>query len=228
MSKQTKILLGAWGFLDICLLVDAIVAIVFSIIWREPNLLLNLELSTAHLNAGLILGVILMLSWIVSIAAIIQRNSSIKGFVVLNWALAVDAIAVLIVGTIIWFYTLQERNNYFAVWNAQSPETRLAIQNMFQCCGYFTPNDTVEFGGFCANATFVNSLVNPNSTDMFRCVSPITKHADVTLNKIFTSVYGFMAVVICLFLASLCVIKTRKEAERFAKIDVKRGGGGFV
>lgn len=50
MSKQTKILLGAWGFLDICLLVDAIVAIVFSIIWREPNLLLNLELSTAHLN----------------------------------------------------------------------------------------------------------------------------------------------------------------------------------
>lgn len=71
-----------------------------------------------------------MLSWIVSIAAIIQRNSSIKGFVVLNWALAVDAIAVLIVGTIIWFYTLQERNNYFAVWNAQSPETRLAIQNM--------------------------------------------------------------------------------------------------
>lgn len=60
-----------------------------------------------------------------------------------------------------------------------------------------------------------------------------------------------MAVAICLFLASLCVIHVvrpqssafalemrsspslslalqRREKERFRKIDAKRGGGGFV
>ena len=57
----------------------------------------------------------------------------------------------------------------------------------FSCCGWFTPNDTVEIGGsFCTNLTFVNSLVDPNNTDSFRCVSPITKSADYTLNNVFT------------------------------------------
>lgn len=62
-------------------------------------------------------------------------------------------------------------------------------------------------------------------------------------------VYGFMAIVLCLLLASLCVIKKvclytfqmftifneknlycrqRQEDERFKKIDAKRGGRGFV
>lgn len=56
--------------------------------------------------------------------------------------------------------------------------------------------------------------------------------------------YGFMAVVIGLFLANMCVIKKvsntnlfvltgadtqqRQEEERFEKIDAKRGGHGFV
>jgi hypothetical protein len=37
-----------------------------------------------------------------------------------------------------------------------------------------------------------------------------------------------MAVVIALFLASLCVINKRVEEERFKRIDAKRGGRGFV
>jgi hypothetical protein len=59
-------------------------------------------------------------------------------------------------------------------------------------------------------------------------------------------VYGYMAVILCLLLASLCVIKKvtsipfkcqsqqlnfnsqRQEDERFKKIDAKRGGRGFV
>ena len=57
----------------------------------------------------------------------------------------------------------------------------------FSCCGWFTPNDTVTLGGsFCTNLTFANSLVNPNDTDAHRCVGPITKSADYTLNNVFT------------------------------------------
>lgn len=62
---------------------------------------------------------------------------------------------------------------------------------------------------------------------------------------ILSQVYGYMAIVLCLLLVSLCVIKKvtssyldcysaihfdlqRQEDERFKKIDAKRGGGGFV
>jgi len=60
------------------------------------------------------------------------------------------------------------------------------------------------------------------------CVTPITQFADMTLNNTFSTVYGFMAIVIGLFLATTCVIKKRQEYHRFEKIDAKRGGQGFV
>lgn len=60
-----------------------------------------------------------------------------------------------------------------------------------------------------------------------------------------SQVYSFMGVILCLLLATLCVIKRvssycaqllipvinclqRQEEERFKKIDEKRGGRGFV
>lgn len=55
-----------------------------------------------------------------------------------------------------------------------------------QCCGYFNSSDLVEIGGtFCANTTFVQTT--NNATGNF-CVTPITAHADVTLNNIFRCV----------------------------------------
>ncbi|KZT03532.1 tetraspanin [Laetiporus sulphureus 93-53] len=225
----TRKIMAFFGFMDFLLLGIAIVSIVFSIVWREPDTLRNLELSTQHLNEGLIMGVILLVSWVVSVGALLSPNNSIKGFVLFNWTLALDAIVVLIVGTTLWFYTLMVRDNYLAVWEVQSTETRVAIQDLFSCCGYFEPNDTtVALGGFCANETFVTSLFNASDTTQNACVTSITGHAEPMLNQIFTYVYGFMAVVGGLFLASLCVIKTRQEKERFRRIDVKRGGVGFV
>ncbi|KAI0807281.1 hypothetical protein C8Q74DRAFT_1226864 [Fomes fomentarius] len=173
---------------------------------------------------GLITGIALLATWVVSIGGIVQKNHVITGLVITNWMLVLDSIIILIVGTILWFFSLQQRANYEVVYNAVSRETRLAIQDKFSCCGYLTANDTVEIGGFCANQTFVDSLVNDTS----RCVGPITASTDYTLNNIFTSVYGLMAVVITLFLATMCVIKKRQEEERFRLIDAKRGGRGFV
>ncbi|OCH95298.1 tetraspanin Pls1 family [Obba rivulosa] len=238
----SKALMGAWGFFDLCLLTSAILSIAFSVVWRQPNLMLNFTLDTGRLDAGLILGILLLMTFFLSLGAAAQRNNVTKGFVLLNWMLILDAFAVLIVGSLFWFITLQERNHYFGVFQAASNETRLALQNKFSCCGYFTQNESsIVIGGannFCANETFVASLVSPaNDTGLYRCVGPITAITDVTLNDIFTSVritlcryaiYGFMAVVICLFLASLCVINKRVEEERFRKIDLKRGGSGFV
>ncbi|KAH9952212.1 tetraspanin [Amylocystis lapponica] len=229
-SGSTKIMMSAWGVFDVSLLIAGVIATVFSIIWREPNLLLNFTLSTQKLDAGLILGILFILTFLLSMGALMGKNNGTMGFVLLNWMLVLDAVATLIVSTAMWFYTLQERNNYYAVWKEASSETRLELQNLFSCCGYFAPNDTAEVqpNNFCSSTDFVNSLFNATATTTNACVTPITKRTDVTLNQIFTYINGFMAVVICLFLATLCVIKTRTEKERFRKIDAKRGGGGFV
>ena len=67
-----------------------------------------------------------------------------------------------------------------------APETvadaRIAAAQ-FSCCGYFLANDTVEFGGFCANQTFVETTLAAATN---RCVTPITAFTDFTLNNVFT------------------------------------------
>lgn len=229
MSRQIKYIMGFWGFCDLLLLAAAIASIAFSVIWRQPNLLINLTMDAQHLTAGLIMGVILLLSWLISIGALLSPSRSTTGFVVLNWAIVADSIAILVVGTSLWFYTLHIQDNYLAIWEVQSNATKIAVQDLFQCCGYFEPNDTtVAIGGFCSSPAFVAGLYNATVTTANACVGPITGYAEPMLNQVFTLVYGFMAVVISLFLASLCVIKTRQEKERFRKIDAKRGGRGFV
>jgi len=217
----SKRLMGVWAFLDVMLLAAGAVTVALSMVWRSPNILLNMVFSNADLTAGTVLGIALLVTFAISIAAIVQRNHITMGLVILNWILIIDAIGIIIVGTFLWFFTLQERNNFRTVFSEQSSDIKIAIQDKLNCCGYFNSTDLVEFGGICSDQQAVATV---NQT----CVDPITAFADTTLNSVFTTVYGFMAIILCLFLASLCVIKKRQEDERFKKIDAKRGGRGFV
>jgi len=218
----SKRLMGAWAFFDFTLLAAGVVTLALSIVWQQPNFLLNLVLSKADLTAGMVLGVALIATFFLSIGAIVQKNHVTIGLVILNWMLILDALGILIIGTFIWFYTLAEKNNFHVAFSQQSAQNKIAIQDKFKCCGYFLINDTLEIGGNVCSSQ--QAAVAVNNT----CVLPITAFADTTLNDVFTTVYGFMAIVICLFLASLCVINKRQEDERFKKIDAKRGGRGFV
>ncbi|KIM87619.1 hypothetical protein PILCRDRAFT_815195 [Piloderma croceum F 1598] len=218
----SKRLMGVWAFFDFTLLAAGAVCIALSIVWRETNVLMNMVLSNADLTAGLVLGIAMLITFAISIGAIVQRNHITIGLVLLNWTLILDALGILIIGTFVWFFTLEERNNFHSVFSQQSTQNKIAIQDKLKCCGYFNTSDLLEVGGsICPSQDAANQL---NTT----CVGPITAFADTTLNDVFTTVYGFMAIVICLFLASLCVIKKRQEDERFKKIDSKRGGKGFV
>lgn len=123
----------------------------------------------------------------------------------LNWLLIADGIGIVVIGSFVWFYTLQERAEFHKVFSKQSDDTKVLIQNTLKCCGYFNSSDLVVIrsGSFCDNSTFVE--VTNNATGGF-CVGPLTAKADYTLNNIFTSVYGFMAIIVLLFLATICVI----------------------
>ncbi|KAL0947318.1 hypothetical protein HGRIS_013437 [Hohenbuehelia grisea] len=220
-------LMGAWAFFDFCMLASGVVTIALSVVWRRPDVMLNMVLTNADLTAGTVLGVALLLTFALSIGAIVQPNHVTVGLVVLNWMLLLDALGIVIIGTFVWVFTLQERANFHELFLQASDVTRIEIQDKFNCCGYFNGSDLAVVGGnHCVSQDFINSL-NATDDSLF-CVKPITAFADSTLNNIFTTVYGFMAIVLCLLLATLCVIKKRHEDERFKKIDAKRGGRGFV
>jgi len=223
----SKRLMGVWVGLDILLVAAGALSLALSIVWRAPNILMNMVISSADLTAGTVLGIALLATFLISIAAIVQRNHVTVGLVILNYALLIDAVGILVIGTFIWMFTLQERANFHTLWSEATPAIRIALQDQFKCCGYFNGTDLAEIGGsFCQSQQFISNLA-ANVTSNF-CVTPVTGFADYTLNNIFTTIYGFMAVVLCLLLASLCVIKKRQEDERFKKIDAKRGGRGFV
>jgi len=224
----SKRLIGVWTFLDLCLLAAGALSVALSIVWRAPDVLMNMVFSPTTLTAGLILGIFLLATVVISIGAIVQPNHVNLGLVILNWALIVDATVIVFIGSWIWFFTLHERNNFHALFLKLSVADRIILQDQFKCCGYFDANDAAEIGGtFCADQTFV-TVTNNNATTGSFCVTPITAFADYSLNNTFTTIYGFMAIVIALFLASICVINKRAESERFKKIDAKRGGKGFV
>ncbi|TEB36005.1 tetraspanin [Coprinellus micaceus] len=221
--------MASWAILDVLLLASGVISLVLSIIWRAPNVLMNMVLSDADLTAGTILGVSLLVTFVISVAAIVQRNHVTMPLVLLNYALVIDALGIVVIGTFVWFYTLRERANFYELWKLLTREERISLQDQFSCCGYFNGTDFAEIGGnFCTSAEVIAALPQDAETEVSYCVKYITGFADHTLNNVFTSVYGFMAVVLCMILATLCVIKKRDEAERFKRIDAKRGGRGFV
>jgi len=214
--------MGFWWFFNAALLGAGILTLSFSIIWRRPDVIMNMVVDRTDLNFGLVLGGFLVGSWVLSVAAVIQRNHITKGLVYLNWFLIITMLLVLAYASFLWFDTLHELVNFHQAFAQQSPAARIFIQDKFQCCGYFSNTDLVEIGGnFCNNASFV-----AQSTSL--CWSPISKKADSILNLIFSTVYGFIAIVGLFFLSTLCVINERITEERFKKIDAKRGGRGFV
>jgi hypothetical protein len=150
----SKRILGFYAFVDLWLLAAAALSIAMSFVWRAPNLMINFTLSDMDLTgaspphfsppytltihhhpplhvdtAGLVLGIFLLVTFFISVFAVLQKNHVTIGLVILNWALIADAIIVIVVGSILWFYSLRQRQNYFEVFKAVAPQTRLAIQD---------------------------------------------------------------------------------------------------
>ncbi|KAF7295256.1 hypothetical protein MIND_01064600 [Mycena indigotica] len=222
----SKGLMGFWAFLDLLLLGAGGMSIAVSIMWRKPDELMNLTIHDDFLTAGMVLGIALCATFVISLGAVIQRNHITIGFVILNYVLIIDSIIVLVVGTMIWFFSLRQRAEFHTRWSALPAVDRITLQDQLKCCGYFNATDTEVGGNFCVSQDFANRLATNVTTNF--CVSPITKFTDYTLENTFTTIYGYMSIVLSLLICSLCVIKKRQEEERFKRIDAKRGGGGFV
>lgn len=216
----SRTLTTVWGVLDTFLLVAGVISIVFSEVWRSPDVLLGFILKDINLDMGLVLGIMFLITFLASLFAITQRKPLTTGMKVLNSLLVVDSLAVLVIGSIIWFYSLREPTNYNKVWLATPSTSQIQLQDQFQCCGYNNGTSIAVGGSFCADSNTASTQIG--------CMTALTHAADYTINNIFTSIYGFMAITLSLIMASLCHINKRIEEDRFRRIDEKRGGKGFV
>jgi len=222
----SKTLYGVWAFLDFMLLTAGGLSIAFSVLWRAPDALRNLIISDLDLTVGLVLGIALVVAFVISIAAVVQPNHVTLPLTLFNYLLVLVGIICVVVGSTVWFWTLREASNFHSAWVTLAPAQQGAIQDLLSCCGYANFTDTMNSPqGFCVNVATRN-LTSPQPIQ--GCQGPIVSFGDMTLNNIFTTIYGFMAIVGCLSLATLCVINKRLQTERFRKIDAKRGGRGFV
>ncbi len=88
--------------------------------------------------AGLVLGISLLATFVVSIIAVVQRNHVTLGFVVLNYCLIIDSIIVVVIGSFVWFFTLQERVNFHEVWAEQTAQTRITLQDQVRTGAFIT------------------------------------------------------------------------------------------
>jgi len=141
----SRTLMGVWTALDVLLLGCGVLALVLSMVWKAPNVLMNMVLSEADLTgalwliqldslthpcvAGTVLGVALLITFVISVGAIVQRNHVTIGLVFLNYALLFDALAIVVVGTFVWFFTLRERANFYELWQAAGRDTRIILQD---------------------------------------------------------------------------------------------------
>ncbi len=147
----------------------------------------------------------------------------------------------LVLGLDLWILTLKTKEDFAPLWVAQNSTVQDLMQTavcslapclastafwtkstdpcvcvQFNCCGYFNSSSPA----FVTDST----CPSPAAAALMRgCATPIGSFANVFVDDIFTAVFGMCGVGGLLILATACLLKDRKERERFRYIDEKNG-----
>jgi hypothetical protein len=179
------------------------------------NVASNLLLDHCPLLVTMVVAVVMFITFVLSLPALIMKTN--RSFLQWHaWGIVLSALMTLGIGLTIWFQTLETHKNLKPLWENETPEVRSMLQAKFDCCGYdntalFTKDDTCTTAATAAN--------------LGSCMVPFGVFANQFLDIVFTTFFGFVAVDMMLLLSALCLIKDRKEKERYRLIDGKRGWG---
>ncbi|KAK7952331.1 uncharacterized protein PG986_008059 [Apiospora aurea] len=133
-----------------------------------------------------------------------------------GYMIAINAVFSLIIGLDLWITTLKTKQEFSEIWVSQTPEVQSLLQTRFQCCGYFNSTSPA----FVTDAT----CPSPAAAKLIKgCAAPLTSFTNVFVDNIFTAVFAFVGIDVLLILATACLMKDRKERERFRHIDEKSG-----
>ncbi|KAK3363545.1 hypothetical protein B0T25DRAFT_47030 [Lasiosphaeria hispida] len=177
----------------------------------------NLLYQSFPLTAGIANAALVFFTFIVTIPGIITRA---RAWLKLGGILAtISAVFSLVIGLYLWILTLKIKGDFAPLWMSQAPVAQDLMQTTFSCCGYFNSSSPA----FVTNPT----CPSPAAAALMRgCATPITAFANVFLDDIFTAVFGMVGVDAVFIMATVCLLKERKERERFRHIDEKSGARG--
>ncbi|KAJ4298568.1 hypothetical protein N0V88_003598 [Collariella sp. IMI 366227] len=122
-------------------------------------------------------------------------TSSRKWLKLAGYMSVVCALYTMVLGLILWLQTLKIRGDFAPLFAAQSDEVKSLMQT--------TAAAAVMRG----------------------CATPISSFANVFLDNIFTALFGVVGFDVVFIMATACLLKERKERERFRHIDEKNGFG---
>jgi len=177
------------------------------------NVATNLLLTICPLTAGLINSILVFATFLTSLAALALPTNR-TWLKMQGWLVVVCSFFTLILGLIIWFNTLQTRNNLSTIWVEQSVEVQSLLQQKFNCCGYLN---------FLAPAFVVDSTCPSSAvaSTMEGCVGGFSTYANSYLGLIFTVAFAIVAVDVIVLINIVMVLKHRAEQERYRHIDEK-------
>lgn len=166
------------------------------------------------LTAGIVNAVFIFLTFLATIPGIVMPT---RGWLKLGvYMTVVCALFSMIVGLDLWILTLKTKEDFSQMWLAQSDAVQDLLQTQFQCCGYFNSTSPA----FVTDAT----CPSPAAAALMKgCSAPITSFANVFIDDIFTAVFGMVGIDAVFIVAAACLLKDRKERERFRHIDEKSG-----
>ena len=157
-----------------------------------------------------------------------------------GWMATVCGLFSLVLGLYLWILTLRTKEDFAPLYFSQTPEIQELMQSavcqnpfsvplqrtsptnafQFKCCGYFNSTSPAFITDDICFSPAAAALMRP-------CSTPITSFANVLVDNIFTAVFGMVGVDVVLIMATACLLKERKERERFRHIDEKTGVVGF-
>ncbi|KAK7418694.1 hypothetical protein QQZ08_011130 [Neonectria magnoliae] len=208
---------------DALFLAAGIMELVFSLVVRNQmdnapsdgeEATRNLLYQRFPLTAGIVNAAFILLTFVATLPGLITPARGILK--VGGYMVTFCGIFTMCVGIFLWVMTLRIREEFFDIYVAQSPEVQGLIQSSFECCGYM--NSTVP--AFVTDTT----CPSPAAAALLRgCATAISSFSNIHIDNIFTVVFGIVGVDAIFVLCIACLLKERKERERYHHIDEKTG-----
>jgi len=217
-----------YGFTNLLFIGCGAVTVAISILW---NMDATSGATTGHIEQniiflmlpntfGVVAGIITVIAGVSSLPPLAMPTS--RGMMHVHaWLVVIASLVLLILGLVIWTFTLQEKNNIFAAYSQQTAAQSSAIsalQEQFNCCGFF-------------NSTSPPFVTSPNAcpdaataANRTGCIVPLQPFADLFLDRLFTTLFGFVGIGTCTVLAGAMLVKARTTEARYIRIAEK---GGF-
>lgn len=179
-------------------------------------LLGNLEVDANNRLAGIANAAIVFLAFLVTLPGV--ATSSRKWLKFASYISVVCLIFSMILGLFLWIQTLKLREDFAPRFSAQTDDVKSLMQVEFNCCGYFNSSSP---------AFITDSMCTSKASAAVQrgCATPISSFANVFLDNIFTALFGIVGFDGLFIMATACLLKDRKERERFQHIDEKNGYG---